>query len=228
MWVKPLFKSLITTKEALSGFTVFSFSAQTHFQWESYGHFYSTVYTFYSQQSFDQFCLFSHKLWTRIFQNRPGTSRESKHCSSLLTAGELEEWELDSVTSDLLLSSLWALFSPSIITSRNWSVSIDSWLFEALEISNRRPALPSEAASVQSCSALKIAHSQIQDPVCWWVRKAPQIHESSLWVSGANFNLEYYYRNTSFEELRLCLWGLNRLWFVSTDCRLLFGNGLRV
>ena len=32
-------KSIITTKKALLRFTIFSFSGQTHFQWECYGHF---------------------------------------------------------------------------------------------------------------------------------------------------------------------------------------------
>ena len=38
IWVKPSCKSIITMKEALLRFTVFSFSGQTHFQWECYGH----------------------------------------------------------------------------------------------------------------------------------------------------------------------------------------------
>ena len=39
IWVKSIF----TTKEALLRFAVFSFSGQTHFQWECYGHFYDSI-----------------------------------------------------------------------------------------------------------------------------------------------------------------------------------------
>ena len=42
-WVKPLYKSIITTKEALLRLTVFSFSGQTHFQWEYQGHFRDSI-----------------------------------------------------------------------------------------------------------------------------------------------------------------------------------------
>ena len=38
IWVKPLCINIIMTKEALLSFTVFSFSGQTHFQWECLGH----------------------------------------------------------------------------------------------------------------------------------------------------------------------------------------------
>ena len=41
--VKPLCKSIITTKEALLRFTVFSFLGQTRFQWECYGHFHVSI-----------------------------------------------------------------------------------------------------------------------------------------------------------------------------------------
>ena len=43
--VQPrLFKSIITTKEAqVKRFTGFSFSGQTHFQWECYGHFSDSI-----------------------------------------------------------------------------------------------------------------------------------------------------------------------------------------
>ena len=37
IWVKPSCKSMITTIEALLRFTIFSFSGQTHFQWECLG-----------------------------------------------------------------------------------------------------------------------------------------------------------------------------------------------
>ena len=37
IWVKPSCKILITTKEALLRFAVFSFSGQTHFEWECLG-----------------------------------------------------------------------------------------------------------------------------------------------------------------------------------------------
>ena len=43
IWVKPSCKSIIIKKEALLRFTVFSFSAQIHFQWECYGHFYTSI-----------------------------------------------------------------------------------------------------------------------------------------------------------------------------------------
>ena len=36
-------KSIISTKEPLLRSTVFSFSAQTHFQWECTGHFYASI-----------------------------------------------------------------------------------------------------------------------------------------------------------------------------------------
>ena len=42
IWVKPLCKSIITTKEALSS-AIFLFSAQTHFQWECMGRFYASI-----------------------------------------------------------------------------------------------------------------------------------------------------------------------------------------
>ena len=41
--VKPSYKSIITMKEALLRFTVFSFLCQTHFQWECYGHFSDSI-----------------------------------------------------------------------------------------------------------------------------------------------------------------------------------------
>ena len=41
--VKPSCKSIIMMKEALSRLTVFSFSPQTHFQWECYMHFYTSI-----------------------------------------------------------------------------------------------------------------------------------------------------------------------------------------
>ena len=41
--VKPSCKSIITMKEALLRLTIFSFSAQTRFQWECYGHFYASI-----------------------------------------------------------------------------------------------------------------------------------------------------------------------------------------
>ena len=41
--VKPLCKCIIMTKEALFRFTIFSFSGQTHFQWECYGHYYDSI-----------------------------------------------------------------------------------------------------------------------------------------------------------------------------------------
>ena len=43
IWVKPSCKSIITTKEALTRLTVFSFSGQVHFQWEGMGHFYASI-----------------------------------------------------------------------------------------------------------------------------------------------------------------------------------------
>ena len=41
--VKPSCESIITTKEALLRFTVFSFLGPTHFQWQCYGHFYDSI-----------------------------------------------------------------------------------------------------------------------------------------------------------------------------------------
>ena len=43
IWVKPSCKSITTKKEALLRVTIFSFSAQTHFQWECMGHFYTSI-----------------------------------------------------------------------------------------------------------------------------------------------------------------------------------------
>ena len=43
IWVRPLCKSTMMLKEAPLRFTVLSFSAQTHFQWECMGHFYASI-----------------------------------------------------------------------------------------------------------------------------------------------------------------------------------------
>ena len=43
IWDKCSCKSIIMTKEILLRFSVFSFSAETHFQWECMGHFYASV-----------------------------------------------------------------------------------------------------------------------------------------------------------------------------------------
>ena len=63
--VKPLCKSIIMTKVALLRFTIFSFSGQTHFQWECYGHFYDSIAIFKTLRRLDTTWNFARSI-TRV------------------------------------------------------------------------------------------------------------------------------------------------------------------
>ena len=63
IWVKPTRQSIITTKEPLLRFTIFSFSGQTHFQWECYRHFYASNTTWNFARSITRVSTHEHEHW---------------------------------------------------------------------------------------------------------------------------------------------------------------------
>ena len=85
IWVKPWCNSTITMKDALLRLTVFSFSAQIHFQWECYRHFYASlkISIFKTIRRFDTIWHFAHSI-----------SRVSAH--------EHQHWEHCFCTQSLL------------------------------------------------------------------------------------------------------------------------------
>ena len=81
--VKPSCKSIITTKEALLRFTLFSFSGQTHFQWECYGHFYPSfkISVFKTVRSLDTTWNFAGRI-TRVSTHE---HQHWQHCLGVWT-----------------------------------------------------------------------------------------------------------------------------------------------